>query len=104
MTHHPSPLTRLTSSRPRRLVVKLGTGVLTSAIGELNTERIAAVCAGIAALRARGTEVIVVSSGAVGLGMGRLGLAKKRKDIAKIQACAAIGQSLLMQTWQSGFE
>jgi glutamate 5-kinase len=103
MTSHPSPMTRLTTSRPRRLVVKLGTGVLTSGIGELNTARIAAVCAGIAALRARGTEVIVVSSGAVGLGMGRLRLEKKPKEIAKKQACAAIGQSLLMQTWQAGF-
>jgi len=88
---------------PRRVVVKLGTGVLTSGIGELNTARIAAVCADIAALRARGTEVIVVSSGAVGLGMGRLRLEKKPKEIARKQACAAIGQSLLMQTWQTGF-
>ena len=99
---HSSPLTP-TATRPRRVVVKLGTGVLTSGIGELNTARIAAVCAEIAALRARGTEVIVVSSGAVGLGMGRLGLERKPKEIAKIQACAAIGQSLLMQTWQAGF-
>ncbi len=92
-----------TTARPKRVVVKLGTGVLTSGIGELNTARIAAVCADIAALRARGTEVIVVSSGAVGLGMGRLGLTKKPKEISKKQACAAIGQSLLMQTWQAGF-
>ena len=88
---------------PKRVVVKLGTGVLTSGIGELNTARIAAVCAEIAALRARGTEVIVVSSGAVGLGMGRLRLAKKPKETSKKQACAAVGQSLLMQTWQAGF-
>ncbi len=91
------------NSAPRRVVVKLGTGVLTSGAGELNTARIAAVCAGIAALRARGPEVIVVSSGAVGLGMGRLGLEKKPKEISQKQACAAIGQSLLMQTWQAGF-
>jgi glutamate 5-kinase len=91
------------TTRPKRVVVKLGTGVLISGVGELNTARIAAVCADIAALRARGTEVIVVSSGAVGLGMGRLGLAKRPKEISKKQACAAIGQSLLMQTWQAGF-
>ena len=91
------------NSAPRRVVVKLGTGVLTSGAGELNTARIAAVCAGIAALRARGTEVIVVSSGAVGLGMGRLGLEKKPQEISQKQAGAAIGQSLLMQTWQAGF-
>lgn len=91
-------------TRPRRVVIKLGTGVLTSGIGLLNTDRIASVCAQLAALRASGTEVIVVSSGAVGLGMGRLQLAKKPKEISKKQACAAVGQSLLMQTWQNGFK
>jgi glutamate 5-kinase len=90
-------------SRPRRVVVKLGTGVLTSGIGELNTARIAAVCAELAALRTLGTEVLVVSSGAVGLGMGALRLAKRPKELSKKQACAAIGQSRLMQTWQDGF-
>ncbi|QYM77919.1 glutamate 5-kinase [Horticoccus luteus] len=100
MTKSASAATR---PAPQRIVVKLGTGVLTSGIGELHTQRIAAVCAEIAALRARGTEVIVVSSGAVGLGMGALGLAKKPKDVAKKQACAAIGQSRLMQSWETGF-
>jgi glutamate 5-kinase len=47
--------------------------------------------------------VIVVSSGAVGLGMGALKLTKRPKDVSKKQACAAIGQSRLMQTWQTGF-
>jgi glutamate 5-kinase len=96
------PLTGKTA-RIKRVVVKLGTGVLTSGIGQLDTTRIAGVCAQIAALRARGTEVIVVSSGAVGLGMGRLGLKKRPAEVAKKQACAAVGQSLLMQTWQAGF-
>ena len=88
----------------RRVVVKLGTGVLTSGIGQLDTVRISGICAQVAALRAQGTEVIVVSSGAVGLGMGRLGLERKPKELSKKQACAAVGQSLLMQTWQRGFE
>ena len=99
-----SPPSSAPALRPRRVVVKLGTGVLTTGIGELNTARIAAVCAELAALRARGTEVIVVSSGAVGLGMGRLGLARKPREVTKKQACAAVGQSLLMQTWQRGFD
>ncbi|HEY0945325.1 MAG TPA: glutamate 5-kinase [Opitutaceae bacterium] len=99
-------MTKSTSANraPRRVVIKLGTGVLTSGVGQLDTGRIAAVCAQIAALRAQGTEVIVVSSGAVGLGMGRLGLKKRPSEVSKKQACAAIGQSLLMQTWQRGFE
>jgi glutamate 5-kinase len=92
------------SPAPRRIVVKLGTGVLTSGVGQLDNARIASVCAEIASLRQQGTEVIVVSSGAVGLGMGRLALAKRPKDLSKKQACAAVGQSLLMQTWQRAFD
>jgi glutamate 5-kinase len=97
----PSPPAAAT--RIKRVVVKLGTGVLTTGIGQLDTSRIASVCCEIAALRARGTEVIVVSSGAVGLGMGALKLERRPKELSKKQACAAIGQSRLMQTWQSGF-
>ncbi len=99
-----NPVKSAVVNLPKRVVVKLGTGVLTSGIGQLDTARIAAVCAGLTALRRAGTEVIVVSSGAVGLGMGRLGLKKRPADLAKKQACAAVGQSLLMQTWQRGFE
>jgi glutamate 5-kinase len=95
---------RLASAPPRRLVVKLGTGVLTSGIGQLDVSRIDSMCAQIADLRRQGTEVIIVSSGAVGLGMGRLGLKKRPSLLSQQQACAAIGQSLLMQTWQRGFE
>jgi len=91
------------AGRPRRIVVKLGTGVLTHGIGQLNTAIVDGIAREIAGLRQRGTEVIVVSSGAVGLGMGALGLQKKPKDVSKKQACAAIGQSLLMQTWQKAF-
>jgi glutamate 5-kinase len=90
-------------SAPKRVVIKLGTGVLTSAVGRLDSARIASLCSQCAALRARGTEVLVVSSGAIGLGMGILGLAKRPKDMVKKQACAAIGQSRLMETWQAGF-
>ena len=94
----------LLSRPPRRIIVKLGTGVITSGIGQLDEPRLASLAAQITALRAKGSEVIVVSSGAVGLGMGRLKLEKKPKIIAKKQACAAVGQSLLMQTWQRAFD
>lgn len=79
---------------PKRIVVKLGTGTLGG---------IAAICAQIAVLRTAGVEVFVVSSGAVGLGMEALGLAKRPKDLPLQQACAAVGQSRLMQAWQAGF-
>ncbi len=91
------------AGNPRRIVVKLGTGVLTSGIGQLDTNRIDAIAREIAGLHGRGIEMIVVSSGAVGLGMGALNLQKKPKDVSRKQACAAIGQSRLMQTWQNAF-
>jgi glutamate 5-kinase len=89
---------------PRRVVVKLGTGVLAPAGGRLDKVRIADICAQLAALRATGAEVYLVSSGAIGLGMGALGLSRRPKELSQKQACAAIGQSLLMQTWQEGFQ
>ena len=90
-------------SAPKRVVIKLGTGVLTSSVGRLDANRIASLCAQFAELHAKGVEVFVVSSGAIGLGMGILGLAKRPKELPKLQACAAIGQSRLMETWQGGF-
>jgi len=93
----------MTPGRPKRVVIKLGTGVLTSGEGRLDSARIAGFCAQVKALRSEGIEVFVVSSGAIGLGMGALGLAKRPKDLPRKQACAAIGQSLLMQHWQAGF-
>ncbi|MGA3007808.1 MAG: glutamate 5-kinase [Opitutaceae bacterium] len=91
------------SAKPKRVVVKLGTGVLTHGVGRLDEPRIASVCAQLAALRACEVEVLVVSSGAVGLGMGALGLERRPAELPRKQACAAVGQSLLMQTWQRGF-
>jgi len=91
-------------SQAKRIVVKLGTGVLTSGIGNLDTQRIATLCKNINMLRDRGIEVILVSSGAVGLGMGKLGLGKRPKDLASLQACASVGQTILINTWQQGFD
>ncbi len=91
-------------SQAKRIVIKLGTGVLTSGIGELNTGRIEALCRQVHLLRERGTEVILVSSGAVGLGMGKLGLKKRPRDLAALQACAAVGQSILINIWQRSFD
>lgn len=88
----------------RRVVVKLGTGILTSGIGDLHEERIHAICREVAALHRRGVEVVIVSSGAIALGMGQLGLKRRPTDVASLQTCAAIGQARLIQTWQAGFE
>lgn len=91
-------------SQSKRVVIKLGTGVLTSGVGQLDTNRIATLCRQVGQLRKHGIEVVLVSSGSIGLGMGKLGLESRPKDLATLQACASIGQSILINTWQQGFD
>lgn len=88
----------------RRVVVKIGTGVLTRDVGKLDLERMAGLCAQIARLKKSGKEVAVVSSGAVGLGMGKLNLKSRPKQISTVQKCAAVGQGILIDTWSKLFE
>lgn len=86
--------------KTRRVVVKLGTGILTSGIGQIHTGRINEICRQIKFLHDHDIQVVVVSSGAVGLGMGKLGLDRRPNSLSQLQACAAVGQSILIQTWQ----
>ncbi len=88
----------------KRVVIKLGTGVLTKGIGELDLDRMRSICAQVAAAIKNGWSPIIVSSGAVGLGMGRLGLKKRPKKISQVQMCAGVGQGILIQTWSELFE
>lgn len=92
------------SADTKRVVIKLGTGVLTKGVGALDTARIAGLCRGVAELRKQGHEVLLVSSGAVGLGMGRMGLRRRPSKLSRLQLCAAVGQSMLTETWQNAFE
>ena len=88
----------------KRIVIKLGTGILTTGIGKVDTNRIDAICSQVATIRKREIEVLIVSSGAVGMGMGVLDLQSRPATLAKQQACAAIGQSRLIQCWQRGLD
>jgi len=88
----------------RRAVVKLGTSVVSGAGGEVSAERVGPVVRQLADLHAEGRGLVLVSSGAVGLGAGRLGLARARLgDVVVRQACAAVGQSLLMHAYEGMF-
>ncbi len=87
-----------------RVVIKLGTGLLTTEEGSINVERIHGICRQVNLLRSRGIQVIVVSSGSVGLGMNKLGYDKRPSNLTTLQACAAVGQSILTDTWQAGFD
>jgi glutamate 5-kinase len=88
----------------RRLVIKVGTATVTGAEGEFCHARVAPIVRSIAALRQAGRQVVLVSSGAVGLGRGWLGLHCSRlDDLVTKQACAAVGQSLLMDAYKDLF-
>jgi glutamate 5-kinase len=82
------------------LVVKVGTNVLTGADGTLDPARLQALADQVQRIRQTGRKVVLVSSGAVGAGMGHLGLGKRPTDLRHLQACAAIGQSFLMRAYQ----
>ena len=82
-----------------RVVVKLGTGVLTDSRKQLDPAQMEQLVAQMAAQRKSGREIILVTSGAVGAGMGALGYEKRPAQLAELQACAAIGQTRLMATY-----
>ena len=83
----------------KQIVLKLGTGILSAGAGEIHHRRLHNLAEGIVSLREENVEVIVVSSGAVGLGMGKLGLSSRPSDLSILRACASIGQCLLMNAW-----
>ena len=86
-----------------RIVVKIGTSTLTHATGHLNIRRVASLCQVISDIKNAGHEVILVSSGAIGMGVGKLGLRQRPKDIPTKQAAAAVGQCELMYTYDKLF-
>ena len=86
-----------------RMVVKFGTGILTSRSKQIDPGQIEQLVSQVAAQRQAGREIIVVSSGAVGAGMGVLAMDKRPTDLSDLQACAAVGQSQLMSTYTKLF-
>ncbi len=103
------PEERLAAARARvaaarRVVVKVGTNVVMRDDGAPALGRLYGLIEAVAGERRKGREMVVVSSGAVGLGARRLGLAAKPKTLALKQACAAVGQGRLMSVWSEAFE
>ena len=87
----------------RRIVVKVGTSTLTHDTGKLNLRRMDHLVRVLSDVRNRGIEVILVSSGAIGVGVGKLKLPAKPHDIGGRQACAAVGQCELMYIYDKFF-
>src|SRR5438067_2287200 len=82
------------------VVVKVGTNVLAGPDGTLEPAQLQSLADQIARLRAAGRKVALVSSGAIGAGVGRLGLGRRPTDLRQLQACAAVGQTFLMRAWE----
>lgn len=89
--------------KAKKIVIKIGTSTLTHKTGNINIRRVEHLVKVISDLKNSGKDIILVSSGAVGVGMGKLGLNKKPKDIAQRQALAAIGQCELMYLYDKLF-
>ena len=87
-----------------RVVVKVGTRVLTNEDGVLDIRRVESIAGQLAALWQEGRHTVLVSSGAVGAGLGRLGTRQRPTDLADLQAAAAIGQSYLIETYNRALE
>ncbi len=87
----------------QRIVLKIGTRVITHEDGQVALARLFAVVEAAARLRAAGRKVLVVSSGAVGLGKDALGFASVPMELEERQACAAVGQTRLMGLFEEGF-
>lgn len=94
---------RLKVKEARRIVVKVGTKIICGSSGQLNLRRIESLVHDLIALWEEGLEIILVSSGAIGAGVGRLGLSLKPRTLPLKQAAAAVGQGILMQHYESFF-
>lgn len=88
----------------RKIVIKIGTKVLTAENGKLDERKIESLVKDISLLKKNGKEIVIVTSGAIGAGMGRLGILTRPKDVPQKQALAAIGQSKLMHIYEKYFQ
>ncbi|MGM9628566.1 MAG: glutamate 5-kinase [Faecousia sp.] len=86
-----------------RIVVKIGTSTLAHPSGHLNIRRVESLCRVISDIKNAGHEIILVSSGAIGMGVGKLGLREKPRDMSSKQAAAAVGQCELMYIYDKLF-
>ncbi len=86
-----------------RMVVKIGTSTLTHATGNMNIRRVESLCRVLSDLKNAGHEIILVTSGAIGMGVGKLGLRERPSDMPGKQAAAAVGQCELMYVYDKLF-
>ena len=88
----------------KRVVVKIGSSLLCSEKGSIDNAFVKEISSQISNLIKEGKEIIIVSSGAIALGMSILKLERRPKELAFLQACAAVGQHELMEVWRRLFK
>lgn len=105
MTAADSPVSpaRQAISSARRVVVKIGSSALTSLEGGIDTVRLEALADAVETRMRAGSDVVVVSSGAIGAGMAPLGLTRRPQDLATKQAAASVGQLAVAHAWGTSF-
>ena len=99
-----SSVSRASLTRAKRVVVKIGSALLAGSDQGLDRDAIEEWVAQLAALRARGVEIVLVTSGAVAAGMQRLGRRERPHALHELQAMAAVGQMTLVQTYETAFQ
>ena len=88
----------------KRIVVKIGTSTIANSVDGLpNFERMKSIVSVLAGIKKSGVEVVVVTSGAIGIGSGKLGFLNKEKNISQKQACASVGQCALINLYDELF-
>ncbi|MEM0359612.1 MAG: glutamate 5-kinase [Candidatus Hadarchaeales archaeon] len=90
-------------SKVKRIVVKVGTSSLTDKYSRLDYQKVRKIVREVMDLRKKGKEVLLVTSGAIGAGVGRLGMRKRPKELPMLQAAAAVGQGILMRVYEKYF-
>lgn len=94
------PVRREVVSQAHTVVIKVGTNVLADATGQLDRHRIQSLADQLHRARQQNRKVALVTSGAIGAGVGKLGLGRRPTELAQLQACAAVGQAMLMHFYQ----
>src|SRR3954447_18595746 len=96
-------MTRTSVTDAKRIVVKVGSSSLTTASGGIDPEQVRALVDALAGARAVGTEVVLVSSGAIAAGLAPLSLRRRPRDLARQQAAASVGQGILVHRYNEEF-
>jgi len=91
-------------TKTKRIVIKVGTNILSAADGDVDTTFLRVIAGEIAELMRQGRQVILVTSGAIGMGASALGIRKQITEVKMRQACAAVGQGILMQEYRRALE